>query len=298
MSRWILILASGFACSGCTTMALERHALRQGESAAEVRYQEVLENLALVAHDPAALPAYSSIFVGTTQVTDSESLGSTTLWVSRGVMSTARAGFLSETASPLLTRNVSENWALDPLIAPEKIEALRCACRWVIYGPETACGNCPGLLLSPEEDHSPGRHFGVAQRLARLPGCWLHVGGLKDVPLTALYKAHFEHTWVWVMPDGMEGLADFTLIFQDIARVQINSDSLFYPEMPPCAYSRTTGPEPKAEKAGPPATKLEITAYVSRDHHLVPGVEYRQLRFDNLAADSSLRSAVSASSGP
>jgi hypothetical protein len=97
---------------------------------------------------------------------------------------------------------------------------------------------------------------------------------------------------VWVMPDGMEGLADVTLIFQDIARVQINSDSLFYSGTPPCVYQRT------GESGPAPLTRLEITAYVNRGDHLVPGVEYRQLRFDNLAADSSLRSALSASAGP
>jgi hypothetical protein len=296
MKRLILILVSGFACSGCTTMALERHALRQGESATEIRYQEVMENLARVAHDPAALPAYSSIFVGTTQVTDSASLGSTTVWVTRGVMGTTRGGFVAETANPQIARNISENWALDPVMAPEKIEALRCACRWVIYGPEKACDSCPTLLLSPEEDHSPGRHFGVAQRLARLPACWVHVGRCKDVPAKALYKAHYEHTWVWVMPDGMQGLADFTLIFQDIARVQINSDSLFTPAIQPCVFQRATPQGPAG--SAPTSTKLEVTAYMNRDHQLVPGVEYRQLRFDNLAADSSLRSAVSAAAGP
>jgi hypothetical protein len=45
----------------------------------------------------------------------------------------------------------------------------------------------------------------------------LQVGRLKDVPLGACYKAHCGGTWVWVMPDGMAGLADFTLVLHDIA---------------------------------------------------------------------------------
>ena len=324
MKRWILILTSGLACTGCTTWALERHTLAQGESAADLRYQEVLDNLALVAQDPAALPAYSSIFAGTAQVVDTEQVSSATLWVGKSVMGTARAGFLSETGTPQLSRSVSENWSLDPLIAPEKIEALRCACRWVLYGPQEACASCPGLLESPDEAPTPGRHFGVADRLAQLPPGWLHVGGLKDVPLAAPYKAHCDDAWVWVLPDGLEGLADFTLVFQDVARVNINSESLFHTETPPCVFARggelnpllvwaasavgSSLGSPQGLLTAPalfpgkgfsrPMPTLEVSAYVDRQHHLVPGFPYRPIRFENLGADSSLRSQVSASGAP
>jgi hypothetical protein len=36
------------------------------------------------------------------------------------------------------SRAIQQNWTLDPSIAPEKIRALRCACRWAVYGPEGA----------------------------------------------------------------------------------------------------------------------------------------------------------------
>jgi hypothetical protein len=347
MKPWILLLASALASTGCTTLALERHTLAQGHSIADLRYFEVLQNLALVAHDPSALPAYSSIFAGTAQVVDGGQLSSGTLWVVKGIMGSNRYGFLSETATPQLTRTVSENWSLDPMIAPEKIEALRCACRWVLFGREMACSSCPDLLAKPDECRTPGRHFGVADRLAKLPPGWLHVGCLKDVPLTTHYKAHCGDTWVWVLPDGMAGLADFTLIFQDIARVGINSESLFYQPRQPCVYARWSPPIPyvepgKAEpnvkpevepvvhlgvpqngmgidKAGadcasapadptqmpqpmkpvtPTSPRLTVSAFIDRDTGKLWVPPYRNMRFENLGVDSSLRSQVSAAAAP
>ena len=316
MKPWILILACTIACTGCTTLALERHTLSQGESVAALRAQEVLDNLALVANDPAGLPAYSSIFAGTAQVTDSAQFGATFLWLVKGVMSSSTYGLFSEAANMQLSRSVSQNWSLDPLVVPEKVEAMRCACRWVVCGPEKACGSCPGLLASPEQDHSPGRHFGVEERLARLPPCWLHIGRCAEVPKAARYKAHCGATWVWVMPDGLTGLADFTLVLQDIARIHINSESLFYWPPPPCVYSRGSGNRAaqegdKAIGIDNPAAKndskmtaiagpatLEVSAYVDRNQHLVPVVPYRQVRFENLGSDPSIRSQVSAAGAP
>jgi hypothetical protein len=303
-------------------LALERHTLAQGESVAELRYLEVVDNLALVARDPGALPAYSSIFAGTAQVTDTAQFGTTLVWLVKGIMSSVSYGLFTEAANPQLSRSVSENWSLDPLVVPEKVEAMRCACRWVISGPEKACGSCPGLLASPEQDHSPGRHFGVAERLARLPSGWLHVGRMLEVPHCARYKAHSGDTWVWVMPDGMAALADFTLVLQDIARVNINSDSLYYWPRPPCVYTRVSSPPAPTkegdqtrgrsstaiENAAPKDTSkatanadlstLEVSAYVDPNQHLIPGAPYRQVRFENLGSDPSIRSQVSAAGAP
>jgi hypothetical protein len=103
------------------------------------------------------------------------------------------------------------------------MEAMRCACQWVIFGPERACSEYPGLLADPEQDLSATPHFGVEDRLARLPSGWLHVGCLIEVPPGACYKAHCGGTWVWVMPEGRRGLADFTLVLHDIATLDLRS---------------------------------------------------------------------------
>ena len=60
-----------------------------------------------------------------------------------------------------------------------------------------------------------------------MPGGWLHVGCLKDVPLWARFKGHAGGTWVWVMPEDSESFAQFTLVMNDIAT--LNIDYLYAP---------------------------------------------------------------------
>ncbi len=284
-----LMLALMAASTGCTTLALERHTLAQEESPTDIRYKEVLENLAMVAHDPATLPAYSSIFAGTVQITDTAQLAS---------MTTFAPGAAAQMLTPQLTRAALGNWALDPINAPEKLEAIRCACRWVIYGPDFACRDCPGLLATPEQAPSPGRHFGVADRMAQLPAGWLHVGRLCDVPLKACYKAHCGDTWVWVMPDGMQALADFNLIIQDIARVDINSTTLLFIRPTPSDFSFPTTATVRTPCCeGPYANQsANVMAAVSVDPCgiLVPDTPYYRWRLENLGSDPNLRSQINA----
>ncbi|HKI38556.1 MAG TPA: hypothetical protein VKA46_42300 [Gemmataceae bacterium] len=292
MRPWLLILASAVGCTGCTTFSLEQHVIAQAASTSELRYREVLDNLAMVANDPYALPVYTSLFAGTAQVTDSAQVGATTQW--QHVLRTAagnQSGFASEAANPQASRMVLENWTLDPVVVPEKLEAMRCACQWVIYGPERACADCPGLLASPDQAPSPGRHFGVADRLARLPPGWLHLGTRKDVPLSAAYKAHAGDTWVWVMPDGLEGLADFTLVFQDIVRINSNSPTLFYPLLLPSPLQFITWPY---AAAGGRQYELSALVVVDPDGRLVPDQPYYRWRVDNVGADAHLRSQINA----
>src|SRR5262245_3838800 len=126
MTRAISLAITLLICGGCTTLALKNHALKQEETPTEIRYREVLDNLALVANNPASLPAYSSIFAGTAQVTDTAQLAANTTIV---------PGAATQVATPQLTRAALGNWTLDPLNSPEKLMAIRGACQWVIYGP-------------------------------------------------------------------------------------------------------------------------------------------------------------------
>jgi hypothetical protein len=289
MRYGLLLVALASACTGCITPALERHTLSQGKSPTAIRYQEVLDNLAIVAQNPASLPAYSSIFAGTAQVTDTAQLGSAT--------TSGPHGAAAQVLSPQYSRAVLGNWTLDPINSPEKLEAIRCACRWVIYGREFACHDCIGLLASPEQAPYPGRHFGVADRMAKLPPHWLHVGQLREVPAKARCKAHSGDTWVWVMPEDMQSLADFTLIVQDIARVDSNSPTLLFILPTPSDFAFPTTSIPVPCVTGPFANMMAIvTAAVKVDPcgALVPDSPYYKWRVENLGSDSNLRSQINA----
>ena len=282
MKFWMLGLVA-CACTGCTMMSLDRHTVAQSNSTIDLRYREVMDNLALIANDRSSLPSYSSIFAGTVSVQDSGTLNSTTTWPFSAGM---------EAVNPSFNRQISQNWTLDPIMVPEKLEAMRATCQWVIGGPGRVSKESMSLLIRPEQAQpGPDRHFGVADKLAQMPAGWLGVGRLKDVPLCARYKAHSGLTWVWVTPDGMKGLADFTLIIQQIARVYSNHPTLF--NFPP-VYSPIVFAVPDTDGAD---KRIRITAQVFADQsgHLVTESPYWKMRLDTLGADANLRSAISAS---
>jgi hypothetical protein len=216
----LALLAFGltFASAGCTTMTLERYTLNQIRSLTDQRYHQTLDCLAAVAAHPDTLPPYCLVTAGNTKISDSATLTPVTVWDHLVPSSgTAVRGFASQVLGVSLSRAPTEYWTLIPVSDHSQLEAIRCACQWVLFGPDRACSSCPGLLASPLDDFSAGPHFGVMDRLHRLPPCWLHVGRLRDVPLGAAYCGHHGDTWVWVMPDGLEGLADFTLVLLDIS---------------------------------------------------------------------------------
>lgn len=158
-------------------MSLERHAVAQSDSAVEVRYQEVLDNLARIAHDPSALPSYASIFSGTIFVQDQGQV------VSSNVLPYISSNKGLAALNPSIQRQISQNWVLDPISAPEKLEALRAACQWAIGGPEHVTPYSMSLLIRPDQAPAGSdRHFSVADDLARLPAGWLGIGKHKDIP--------------------------------------------------------------------------------------------------------------------
>lgn len=270
------------ACTGCTMMSLERHSVAQTDSAIDLRYREIMDNLAMIANDPSTLPSYSSIYAGTAFVQDQGELISTTVtpWL-------AKAG--SQAVNPQLNRQIGLNWALDPIVIPERLEAMRAACQWVIGGPNHVHKDSMSLLIRPEEaEAGPDRHFGVYDKLAQLPPGWLYMGRKRNVPACARYKAHCGETWVWVTPDGMKGLTDFALIIQHLARAPINSEILFHF---PASYT------PVMFRTSDPANaRFQTVAQVvvNPSGHLVTESPWYAFRIENAGVDSTFRSQLGA----
>ena len=215
--------------TGCTTTALERHTVAQAESISDLRYREVMENLAMIAANPEILPAYSSIYAGTSDVSDTASVSSATQ-ITR-TFKTLAGKTLPVTTTNLgqenldvnLQRQVKQVWTLDAMVAPEKLGAFRAACRWVIYGANTLDPESRALLSTWTTGMPPGFYFEVDCKLANLPACWLHWGKHCAETTKARYKAHCNDVWVWVNADGVDGLSRFELIVQEIARDKVDS---------------------------------------------------------------------------
>jgi hypothetical protein len=294
MMRWALVVALGVDCIasfGCTTLSLERHTLDQGVSAGDIRYQEILDNLAMVARDHSALPAYSTMYAGTVSVSDSGSLTSTTAW-QRLLGKGAQNGFASQGLNPQLSRTVLQNWSLDPILGPERLEAIRAMLRWSIYGRETLTAREIGLLASPDQDPSPGRHFGVLDQMEKLPVGSVRCGCLADVPACAVHKSHSGAKWVWVLPEDEGALSRLLLAVENVARVNSNSLVLFAIPTNPGAFTFTTNSQ--TAPAGEPAFSVTATVAVSPGLHLAPDGHYFPWRLDNTGSDAALRSQVNA----
>ena len=125
---WILFIL-GLACStGCTSGRLRQRTINQGSTLPELQYQQVLDNLAQFATNPAALPWHVNLREGTTQVTDSLS-GGAALDIGPPV-----------TWFPQLlgSRTAVAQWGMSPVIDATELRLLRIA-----YRRATVLPTCP-----------------------------------------------------------------------------------------------------------------------------------------------------------
>ena len=144
---WLLLLTM-VTSPGCTAVALKQATLAHANSAMDLRYREVVENLAISAASPHTLPAYSSIYAGTTDVNDNLRATSATIWVRAALTHPLRyvQYFSTQSADFIGSRAVKSNWTLDPAIAPEKLRAMRAACRWMTQGVENVGSDMAYLM--------------------------------------------------------------------------------------------------------------------------------------------------------
>jgi hypothetical protein len=116
----IVGIAIALACStGCTAARLRQRTIHQASTLPELQYQQVLENLARFAENPATLPWHVNLREGTTQITDS-----------------ATGGALVDLGPPAVTqpqifgsRTVVAQWGMAPVIDPTELRLLRIAYR-------------------------------------------------------------------------------------------------------------------------------------------------------------------------
>jgi hypothetical protein len=282
--RWWLLGLVVYSGTGCTMTSLERHTVVQTDAIMDVRYREAMDNLALVADNWSALPSYASIYSGSASVQDTGQL------IFDSGVPYYSVGF--DKVNPSFQRQITQLWTLDPLLDPERMEAIRAACQWAIRGPGGVHKDSMSLLIRAEQAPAgPERHFGVADDLARLPAGWLKVGRHRDIPSCAVYKAHRGDTWVWVTPEGMASLSQFTIVLQKIARIPINGGAVLNlpPVFTPIVFKT-------AESRPTDRFQTTVQAVVNENAQLVTDFPYYKVRLDDVRADPQLISILS--SGP
>ena len=310
-SFWLWgLLATSFFASGCITSELRKETLKQSQSSVDTRYREVMENLAVLYANPEALPSYSSIYAGTSDLSDTFQATSATTW---------QKSFNNQYLDIPLQRAVKDTWDLDPTIVPEKLTAMKCACRWVLFGSDQI-GPDGWILYGPpkptattfEEEPPPRCYFGVAQELANIDSyCpnWLHCSdNCHKVPRCACYKACCHGKYVWVEPDGMPGLSRFALVIQKIARATYKS--LLSPVAKTrefkltCVTARklpSTSQLPSQTRkkcCGPDEEFVDIDWFIDSANAPTPGDGLPalplKLQFDNEGTGATIKSALSA----
>ena len=221
MKPRILLAVSSLVCTVASRRRSERYTVNQSLSMTETRYQEVMNALAVVAASRGQnLPSYSLTTSGLANVTATVSMDATTTWAHA-------ARNFSQQILNLAGKHTPElSWTLDPVADPTLLEGAWYACHWAIYGPPgdpTEYHKEYDLLRRPtytdiiaygvERDY----HLGVFDEQHPIPCGWLGVGPHHCVPHGACYTAHCGDTYVWVMPDQVYHLSEFTLVLLDIA---------------------------------------------------------------------------------
>ncbi len=178
---WFFLTVTLMFTSGCLHRQLEFTARRAMNTLPDLHYQQVMDNLAAIAANPARLPYLAVVGQGAVQVTDN----ATTALGLVSPVSLAKPdtfGFNS-------TRNVTGTWSLGTITSPDKIRAMQAVYQRAVAGSA----------------HREPAHL------------WLKIGGKRDVPSAARHTGRHGDVAVWVMPEGVGGLSELTLAILDIA---------------------------------------------------------------------------------
>jgi hypothetical protein len=224
-----LVIMSLVFLGGCTSTSLKHYTLNQALTISEIRYRQVMHDLAVIAENSGNLPSFALTAGGTANLTNTVSVDTATLW------DQAVKGFSKETLAAFGQHNPEMQWTLDPVVSEPQLEAIGYACMWAVYGPPPL-GSRPMEVLQPltKQDildcpapgqikRPPGYRFGVVDKLACLPCGWVKVGKKHCDSHGALYPTTYKNTTVWITREGLAALSEFTLIVLDIATVDPKS---------------------------------------------------------------------------
>jgi hypothetical protein len=211
-----LLMATLLASSGCHThLSLRDNTVRTTATLTDLNYQQVLNNVALFVHNPSSMPSVAVVNAGTVTVADQCNVSANATYAPTLPFSQQGGGalpILSLLLNPSGQRNVTENWSMAPVTDVDNLRRIRCALQLLVLdgGQTTDCEQCLDLLKR--------FYLGETDRMdCVIPRGWFHAGCEKDVPKHACYVGRYCDTWVWVMPEGVEGLTRFTMTVIDLA---------------------------------------------------------------------------------
>ena len=205
--------------SGCRThLVLRDRTLETAATLVDLNYQQVIDNVARFVSNPAVLPSVAVVNGGNVLVSDQGSLGGAGTYSPTITALDQIGGFpiFNLFVNPSVSRNVTENWAMVPVTDIEKVRRLRCAFQLLVGGVE--CSECDDCLKTLE-----GFIPVEPEKLScSIPMGWFCVGKKADVPKEACYVGHYCETYVWVMPEGVDGLSRFTMTIMQLSTSELD----------------------------------------------------------------------------
>jgi hypothetical protein len=215
MRRAVLLIGLLSALNGCTHIALRNDTVKTTSTLVDLQFQQVLDNVARFHCNPDTVPSFAVTTAGIVSILDTTGAG-----VSPTYSPTLTSAQQGGGALPILSllfpltasRAVTENWSLTPITDADNLRRLRCAYRLLVMGE--AAPNYEFCVKQMKEFFA-GEEAALVDYFP--PRGWYGVGGEKDVPRCACYVGRHGCTYVWVTPEGMNGLATFTMGALDLA---------------------------------------------------------------------------------
>ena len=215
MHRAVLFIGLLPSLGGCTHIALQNDTVKTASTLTDLQFQQILDNVARFHDSPDTLPSFAVASSGTVSILDTTGAG-----VSPNYAPTLTFAQQGGGALPILTllfpfnaqRAVTENWSLTPITDADNLRRLRCAYRLLVMGEATPNYE---FCRNQMRDFFAGESANLTDYYP--PRGWYGVGGKKDVPKSACYVGCHGCTYVWVMPQGVNDLALFTMGALDLA---------------------------------------------------------------------------------
>jgi hypothetical protein len=254
-----LMVLVAMASAGCTHHQLRHSTLQQAGTITDIHYHQVLSNIASYHDNLDVLPHFAVVGTGGSSVNDQVSAFAELEW--------NPSTFARQMYVPQVSREVQGQWTLAPVINPDKLRAIRCLFQLVVSGQAT----------DPEADKLLTDFLGDGYMHWVQRG-WYGVGQSKQIPKGACYAAHCGDKYVWVPPEGVEGLSRLTLVVLNIAALDRTS-----PDQPTKTVKRYT-----YNKDGRVETEETLTR-LDPDAPKAPGTTIRRDFFNPLQSQIQLR---------
>ena len=229
----MILTASG---PGCASRQLSFSTVLTANTHQTILFQMVLDNVAMFVSQPDTMPWHIRVRDGTVQVQDQVGIGQH----GGGLTTFTATGSASRPTAPQGARKVALQWGTDAVGDPVQLFALQTAYRRAARpaadahaelhrgGPArprragermpTSSGRRPQAQRQRPETSHVLTSMVIAERRRDSEG-WFCVGRKKDVPRDACYVGHHGDTYVWVMPEGVDGLTRFTLLVLSIVKL-------------------------------------------------------------------------------